>query len=432
MPKEFKFLFKPFLLFIFLFSVLFSQDDCNDSLALNYNANSNDSNECVYVNNINSFVSDEDSIAEKDLTQNFSGYSNYFDNISLTVNCSNVQGIADCNINDENLEYIQKTVFSDGTKKYGQIKDEYYNIRLNLKREIPLHNRHHFVKSMLVDYRNKGKHFRYKKRYSFLTEDKVFRIDLTVVKETTKYKGKFNFKKTFKEADILKNKEKYEVEIEYVGWEKEVGIPKIDLLYRQLKDKIDPYFPGNQNNGNIYDPLNLGINIPKQGNFNKDYDYDYDYRIDSPTPRERFDDDVNTKLISYNDSSIKYTYDDYRTLLGKFTRIKDSYFNENDIDPLFGEALKGYYRLGTKIGLIEDIFEEINEETNEYIDTKVLVSFTPMIGNIKDLIVPIKDLYDGYFTIKEKSIVEGAVINKTFEPISDLFEIPSFHTFLLE
>ncbi len=103
MPKEYKFLFKPFLLFIFLFSVLFSQDDCNDSLALNYNANSNDSNECVYVNNINSFVSDEDSIAEKDLTQNFSGYSNYFDNISLIVNCSDVQGIADCNINDENL-----------------------------------------------------------------------------------------------------------------------------------------------------------------------------------------------------------------------------------------------------------------------------------------------------------------------------------------
>tara|TARA_A100001037_G_scaffold14870_1_gene13361 strand:+ start:3438 stop:7349 length:3912 start_codon:yes stop_codon:yes gene_type:complete len=331
------------------------------------------------------------------------------------------------NINDENLEYIQKTVFSDGTKKYGQIKDEYYNIRLNLKKEKSLNNRHHFVKSMLVDYRNKRKHFRYKKRYSFLTEDKVFRIDLTVVKETSKYKGKFNFKKTFKEADILKNKEKYEVEIEYVGWEKEVGIPKIDLLYRQLKDDIDPYAPGNQKNGNIYDPLNLGINVPKQDNFTIQDNEDYEYEINSPIPRERFDDDVNTKLISYNDSSIRYTHDDYRTLLGKFTRIKDSYFKENDIDPLFGEALKGYYRLGTKIGLIEDIFEEVNEETNEYIDTKVLVSFTPMIGNIQSLIVPISDLYDGYFTIKEKSIVEGAVINKTFEPISDLFEVPSFN-----
>ena len=103
MPKEFKFLFKPLLLFIFLFSVSFSQDNCNDSLALNYNPDSNENNECVYVDNINSFISDEDTIAEKDLTQNFSGYSNYFDNISLTVNCSNVQGIEDCNINDENL-----------------------------------------------------------------------------------------------------------------------------------------------------------------------------------------------------------------------------------------------------------------------------------------------------------------------------------------
>ena len=331
------------------------------------------------------------------------------------------------NINDENIEYIQKSVYSDGTKKYGQLRDEYYNIRLNLKKEKSLNNRHHFVKSMLADYTNKGKHFRYKKRYSFLTEDKVFRIDLTVVKETNKYKGKFNFKKTFREADILKNKEKYEVEIEYVGWEKEVGIPKIDLLYRQLKNDISPYEPGSQNNGNIYDPLNLGINVPKEGITNYEWSEDYNYELNSPIPKERFDDDINTKLISYNDNkTIRYSYDDYRILLGKFTRIKDSYFKENDIDPLFGEALKGYYRSGQKIGLIEDIFEEINEETNEYIDTKVLVSFTPMIGNIQSLIVPIKDLYDGYFTIKEKSIVEGAVINNTFEPISDLFEVPSF------
>ena len=330
------------------------------------------------------------------------------------------------NISNENIEYIQKGVFTDGTKRYGQIRDEYHNIRLNLKTEKQLNNRHHFVKSMLMDYSNKGKHFRYKKRYSFLTEDKVFRVDLTVVKSTDRYKGKFNFKKTFKEANILKNKENYEIEIEYVGWEKEVGIPKVDLLYRQLKDKIEPTLPGSKSIGNIYDPLNLGINIPKEDNFVIQSKEDYIYEMNSPEPRGRFDGEVNTRLISYNDSTTKYSYDDYRKLLGKFTRIKDSYFEENDIDPLFGEALKGYYRLGTNIGLIEDIFEEINEETNEYIDTKVLVSFKPMVGNIGELIVPIKYLYDGYFTIKEKSIVDGAVINKTSEPISDLFEVPSF------
>ena len=103
MPRESKSFFKYLFLLTFLFSVSFSQDDCDDSSALNYNPDANNSDECVYVNNINSFVSDEDMVAEKDLTQNFSGYSNYFDNISLTVNCSDVQGIEDCSINDQNL-----------------------------------------------------------------------------------------------------------------------------------------------------------------------------------------------------------------------------------------------------------------------------------------------------------------------------------------
>ena len=392
-----------------------------------YSPGKNPINKKIFIHLLEKFREIYSTNYEETLLDIRTEYKNNISNVRCTI--KGIESIKEyCreesleNINHENIEYIQKTVFSDGTKKYGQIRDEYHNIRLNLKREKVLHNRHHFIKSMLVDYSKKRKHFRYKKRYSFLTEDKIFRIDLTVVKETKKNNRKFELKKTFKESNILKNKEKYEVEIEYVGWEKEVGIPKIDLLYRQIKNNMDHYNPGNQNNGNIYDPLNIGINIPKE---KWDEDYNYNYDPESPIPKGRFDDDVNTKLISYNDSSIRYTYDDYRTLLGKFTRIKDSYFLENDIDPLFGEALKGYYRLGTKIGLIEEIFEEINEDTNEYIDTKVVVSFTPKIGNIQNLIVPIKDLYDGYFTIKEKSIVEGAVINNTFEPISELFEIPS-------
>ena len=316
-------------------------------------------------------------------------------------------------IESEKTEYIQKSVFTDGTKKYGQIRDQYYNIRMNLKKEKPLHNRHHFVKSMLSDYSNKGKHFRYKKRYSFLTEDRVFRVDLTVVKETGKENGKFKFAKTFKEADILKNKEKYELEIEYVGWETEVGVSRVDLLYRRLQENIESSDPASKIRGNIYDPLNLGINIPKEEYIEPTYE------MDSP---RRNDDDVHIKMISYNDSPLRFTNEDYRKLIGKFTRIKDSYFKENNIDPLFGEALKGYYRIGTNIGTIEDVYEEVNEETNEYIDTKVVVSFYPPIADINKLIVPINDLYDGYFTIKEKTIIEGTNIKKEIEPVSDMFQ----------
>ena len=39
----------------------------------------------------------------------------------------------------------------------------------------------------------KKKHFRYKKRISFLTKDKLFRIDLSVIKSTRFINGKYDF-----------------------------------------------------------------------------------------------------------------------------------------------------------------------------------------------------------------------------------------------
>ena len=50
MPQESKSSFKYLFVLIFLFSVSFSQDDCNDSLALNYNADSNDLTDEVLKN----------------------------------------------------------------------------------------------------------------------------------------------------------------------------------------------------------------------------------------------------------------------------------------------------------------------------------------------------------------------------------------------
>ena len=62
---------------------------------------------------------------------------------------------------------------------------------------------------MLKEFNNKNKHYRYKKRYSFITTDNLFRIDLTIVKSTpyNKAMGKYDMYKTFKEANILNNKE---------------------------------------------------------------------------------------------------------------------------------------------------------------------------------------------------------------------------------
>ena len=295
-----------------------------------------------------------------------------------------------------NVEYLQKKLVKD---KQG-LKDENYNVRLKIKTEEKLHDNHHFVKTFNHNYQEKKKHYRYKKRFSFITGDQLFRIDLTILKSTKYHKGKYDFQKTFKQANILNNPETYELEIEYIGWKKDkiTGNQIIDKLYHQFMNEggIDQ---SNLGIDNMYDPLHVGIDL---GLFEGiDADQDYTYEIHSP----RFDDNSNPKLLMrFTDSSIRYTKEDYHKLIGKSTLIKKDYFLENNIDMRLHTVLVEYSKKGIIHGTISEIFEEIDEKTNKYIDTKVRVSFFPEIANYKEVLVPLKYLYGGNFIIEHDKI----------------------------
>jgi len=304
----------------------------------------------------------------------------------------------------EDVEHIQKTYFKDPHERfrYFPLKEQNYNLRLNLKNEIDIENTDYKVVNLLRNYKEKKKHFRYKKRFSFLTDDKLFRIDLSVVKSSKQVDRKYQLTKSFRESNILKNPEEYELEIEFIGNKGgQVNNKPIQDLYKSLKENHYITEPGFINSGNIYDPLGLGINIK-----NKEEEplvvEDYSYDFDSPRYEKN-----TTVLQPYQVSSIKYSEEDYQKLLGKYVRIKDNYFLENSIDPNFPEVLKRYHQLGTHIGIVEDIYEELNSETMEYLGTKVKVKFYPEIANIKELIVPLKDLYGGSFIIDEGKIKES-------------------------
>ena len=78
-------------------------------------------------------------------------------------------------------------------------------------------------------------------------------------------------------------------------------------------------------NGNIYDPFNIGIPIKEIDYYNQLVSETENaiYELDSPKYKE----ENPTLLMNYNDeSTIRYSYDDYRMLQGKFTRIKKEYF----------------------------------------------------------------------------------------------------------
>ena len=100
-----------------------------------------------------------------------------------------------------------------GDVQFRPIIDRDFNFRINIKEEEYLEINDIRVQSLLSEWTKSNKSFRYKKRYSFVTPDNLFSIDLTSVKSTG-YNESF---KSFLESNILKKNETYELEIEYIG-----------------------------------------------------------------------------------------------------------------------------------------------------------------------------------------------------------------------
>jgi len=104
--------------------------------------------------------------------------------------------------------------------KIENINDTYlnsnFNYKINLKKEELITDN---IEDIITTFNNTKKIFRYKKRFSYLTDSKLWRIDLTAVK-SSKYNHKFrtyDYHDSFKSANILNEVEIYELEIEYVG-----------------------------------------------------------------------------------------------------------------------------------------------------------------------------------------------------------------------
>lgn len=108
---------------------------------------------------------------------------------------------------------------------FNQVVNTDYNFRINLKKEIILAEDDDEVIKFKDNLKDGLKYYRYKKRFSFYTEDNLFRIDLTAVKSNT-YNPKrrtYNLAKNLVDSKVLVGKEIYEVEIEYVGYNRISG-----------------------------------------------------------------------------------------------------------------------------------------------------------------------------------------------------------------
>ncbi|MAD57228.1 MAG: hypothetical protein CMK44_01465 [Porticoccus sp.] len=169
-----------------------------------------------------------------------------FENVRCTIyGIENIKKYCKTDSLDDisNISFMKKKVYknqSGPSVDYWPIIDYDYNFRINIKEEEELEITDEKVQILMIDWKNQLKAFRYKKRYSFITPDNLFRIDLTSLKSTNHWE---NFK-TFLESGILKNNETFELEIEYIGSNKMNDSFPIDQFRDKLyliTDKQNPY-----------------------------------------------------------------------------------------------------------------------------------------------------------------------------------------------
>jgi len=115
---------------------------------------------------------------------------------------------------ENNVEYIEKK----NERDFNYVSND-YNFKINLKREIELTDDSDKIIKIIENWESVLKQFRYKKRYSFLLPNKLFRVDLTIVKSSKYNKAlkSYMLYQSFKTANILNESETYEFEIEFVG-----------------------------------------------------------------------------------------------------------------------------------------------------------------------------------------------------------------------
>ncbi len=205
-----------------LFSLAISEENVELELIFGHSVNNTPINKTIFIKLL------------EVLKQNYSyiGETN-----NLDIKCAHNKGLSNirCTIKDldsikkycttnslddiDNLDFVEKSPYRKDRFLNTNIKNTDYNVRLNLKVEEDLN----YSKQQKLQYSgnhdSKDKYYRYKKRYSFETQDNLFRIDLTVVKSTQfNLKNKtYNLTRSFKEANILNNPETYELEIEFIG-----------------------------------------------------------------------------------------------------------------------------------------------------------------------------------------------------------------------
>ena len=312
------------------------------------------------------------------------------------------------NIEDIPLKnFIKKTRYNDHrfpNVKFYPIIDYDYNYKINLKSEEEIDESNYEIQSLLMNWKNELKYFRYKKRYSFLTDDNLFRIDITVVKHNdyNPKKRSNNLYRSFVESGILKNKESYELEIEYVGSIDKDGIFPIDIFKQKLlkeeeskDEELSQKFFKMKTDWSS--KINAGDNIYSEIEPYEIAEYEDPYNMPGA---------INTDNGEFSD--VITITENQRSILPKFSfeDIKYEYWEDSDREQIFDDILMNNRTLtyvSKKLNTEGDYKNSPNH--TDYVEYRVFPEFTE--EELKD-----NKVFKNIILVPEKYIVRVAKYTK--------------------
>jgi len=259
------------------------------------------------------------------------GGKSVMSNIRATLN--GVQQIKQYCLQDnfDDLEpiYISKTRYKDSknpTIDYSSAESGLYPCRINLKQEIVKGPTSKEVGIFLHKWTSKNKFFRYKKRFSYVSVSKLWRIDLTAVKSSDqgKHMNQYTYSTTFRESDILNKNETFELEIEYIGSVSNTFSPPPIYTYADTLNISTPTLT----EGNVFIP---------DLSFTNDEETQELYTLDSP----RYDEG-----IEFDEPNEAY-YSPRQ--LPDIVHIKPDYWKDSKQEDLFTQIKKGV-EVGSWVG----------------------------------------------------------------------------------
>ena len=140
-------------------------------------------------------------------------------------------------VNERNITIMKKS-------KADSVDVSDYDIRFNLKKE----ERKELSDVDLNAWDKEGKYFRYKKRFSYITPDKLFSFDFTVLKSSPKIiTNEKNYKK--KKKDVTEFMKRFVIKPKKVDfeewWDKLSGVDMVELQgKKKFEYKFSKWFDG--------------------------------------------------------------------------------------------------------------------------------------------------------------------------------------------